>query len=148
MNYQVFASVVGAGLGMLLAVSQSFAGPIEDRQQVMKNNGAAIKVLAQMASGDMAFDAATSKKNAETLVSDFTKLKDLFPEGSDKGPPDTWAKPEIWTDRAGFEAARTKALEASQAATLVTEQGQLDDAVTAIGNACKGCHEKYRTPKS
>jgi cytochrome c556 len=94
------------------------------------------------------FDAAVAKQNAEKLVSDFEKLKDLFPEGSDKGPPETWAKAEIWTDREGFEAARTKALEASKAATGVTEQAQLGDALGAVGDACKGCHEKYRRPKS
>ncbi len=131
-----------------LTAAQCLAGPIEDRQQVMKNNLAAVKILAQMASGDVPYDAALAKQNAETLLSDFQKIKALFPEGSDKGPPETWAKPEIWTDRANFEAARMKAVEAAKAAVAVTDQAKLGEAVNGLGEACKGCHEKYRTPKS
>ena len=137
-----------AAIGLGLSATLAFAGPIEDRQQLMKENGAAIKALAQMAQGEAPFDAGAVQQNAQKLVSDFEKLKDLFPEGSDKGPPETWAKPEIWTDRDGFEAARMKALDASNAAAAVTDQAALGAAVQAIGGSCQGCHEKYRTPKS
>ncbi|HKQ95508.1 MAG TPA: cytochrome c [Aestuariivirgaceae bacterium] len=141
-----FWAVAAMGLG--LSATLAFAGPIEDRQQLMKQNGAAIKALSEMAQGNAPFDAAAVQENAQKLVTDFEQLKDLFPEGSDKGPPDTWAKPEIWTDREGFEAARMKAHEASTAALAVTDQAALGAAVQAIGGACQGCHEKYRTPKS
>jgi cytochrome c556 len=137
-----------AAIGLGLSATLAFAGPIEDRQQLMKENGAAIKALAQMAQGEAPFDAGAVQQNAQKLASDFQQLKDLFPEGSDKGPPETWAKPEIWTDREGFEAARLKALEASNAAAAVTDQAALGAAVQAIGGSCQGCHEKYRTPKS
>lgn len=148
MNKRFLASTAAAAFGLGFAASVCFAGPIEDRQQLMKDNGAAIKALAQMAQGETPFDAAAAKKHAETLVNDFEKLKDLFPEGSDKGPPETWAKPEIWSDREGFEKVRLEAVEASKAATAVTEAGQLGGAVGAIGETCKSCHEKYRLPKS
>ena len=137
-----------AAIGLGLSATLAFAGPIEDRQQLMKQNGAAIKALSEMAQGNAPFDAAAVQENAQKLVTDFEQLKDLFPEGSDKGPPDTWAKPEIWTDREGFEAARLKAHEASTAAAAVTDQAALGAAVQAIGGTCQGCHEKYRTPKS
>ena len=137
-----------AAIGLGLSATLAFAGPIEDRQQLMKENGAAIKALAQMAQGEAPFDAGAVQQNAQKLASDFQQIKDLFPEGSDKGPPETWAKSEIWTDREGFEAARLKALEASNAAAAVTEQAALGGAVQAIGGSCQGCHEKYRTPKS
>jgi cytochrome c556 len=137
-----------AAIGLGLSATLAFAGPIEDRQQLMKQNGAAIKALSEMAQGNAPFDVAAVQENAQKLVTDFEQLKDLFPEGSDKGPPDTWAKPEIWTDREGFEAARMKAHEASAAAAAVTDQAALGAAVQAIGGTCQGCHEKYRTPKS
>ena len=146
MNTGVLASLAfAAALGV--AASASLAGPIEDRQELMKGNGQTMKLLGGMAQGENPFDAAVVKQEAEAMAARFERANSLFPEGSDQGPPETYAKPEIWSDPDGFAAAMDKAVEASLALAGVTEEAQLGEAVAATGDACKNCHDKYRRPK-
>jgi cytochrome c556 len=137
-----------AGVGALsLTASVCLAEPIKDRQELMKANNATVEKLVKMLEGESPFDAAVVKKEGEDTVVTFVALKDLFPPGTENGPPETWAKPEIWSDPAGFEAARQKAEDAARALSMVSEASELEDAVGALGEACKGCHEPYRRPK-
>ncbi len=69
----------------------------------------------------------------------------LFPEGTDSG--DTEAKPEIWSDRVGFEDKAKKAADAAAAFAKAVESGDkkmMMQAFKSVGNSCKGCHETYR----
>src|SRR4051812_10395340 len=77
----LFSVLLGLGLGASLAM----AGPIEERQALMKDNGKAIGALAAIAKKEQPFDAKVVKKNAEKMAHNFEVLKDLFPEGSQKG---------------------------------------------------------------
>jgi cytochrome c556 len=138
---------VAVAAALNFCVSAAFAGPIEDRQESMKSNGRSMKILGEMAQGKSPFDAAVVKEQGETLAATFDGLRNLFPPGSDKGPPETYAKPEIWSDPEGFTAALTQAMDAALALAAVTEEAQLKDAVGTMGGACKNCHDKYRRPK-
>jgi cytochrome c556 len=70
----------------------------------------------------------------------------LFPGGTETGH-DTKAKPEIWSDRAGFEAAASKF---SAAASKLVEAASSGDraafmeAFKATGAACGQCHRSYK----
>lgn len=109
----------------------------------MKMNADAMGILAPMARGEAAFDAAAAKSAFETIASDMTTFPTLFPEGSDTG--DTKAQPAIWTDRAGFDALAAKLqTAATDAATSVTTLEQLQAAVQTVGGVCGECHETYR----
>jgi len=136
----VLAMLVGAGAAVA-------AGPIEERQQLMKMNGKAIGALAQILKGQSKFDAATVKQNADTIVSDLEKFVKLFPEDSKKGPPETYAKEEIWTDRDGFNAAAKDAISAAQKVAAAGDEAAFKAAMPDLGNACGTCHKKYRRPK-
>jgi cytochrome c556 len=136
-----FAAVLG------LSASATLGGPIEDRQELMKANGQTMKLLGGMAQGENPFDAAVVKEQAEAMAARFESAKALFPPGTEEGPPETYGKPEIWSDPQGFAAAMDKAAEASRALASVTEQAQLGEAVGAVGGACKNCHDKFRRPK-
>lgn len=138
---------LSGAIALGIGVSISLAGPIEDRQKAMKDNGAAIKILAEIAEGKSPFDAAVVKTNAEINAARLETVKDLFPAGSENGPPETFAKPEIWSDAAGFEAARTAARDAALALAGVTDQAQYGEALGKLGGGCKNCHEKFRRPK-
>lgn len=131
------------GLGAAIA----WAGAIEDRQQLMKMNGKAIGALAKMFKGEAAYEPAAVKTNAETIVSDVQKFVTLFPEDSKEGPPETYAKPEIWSDMDGFKAAAETAIKAAQAVAATTDEAGFKAAMPELGNACGGCHKKYRRPK-
>jgi cytochrome c556 len=127
--------------------SAVLAGPIEDRQAAMKANGQTMKILGGMAQADSPFDAAVVKEQGEAMAARFDAVRNLFPTGSDKGPPDTYAKAEIWSDPEGFTAALDQAMNASLALAAVTDEAQLKEAVGNVGGACKNCHDKYRRPK-
>lgn len=69
----------------------------------------------------------------------------LFPAGS--AHPQSRAKPEIWKDKADFDA---KAKAMGEAAARVTAAGKAGDlkayaaAAADLTGACKACHTKYR----
>jgi cytochrome c556 len=132
---------------LLGAASASWAGPIEDRQELMKQNGQAMKVLGAMAQGESPFDAAAVAEHGRAEADRFERVKTLFPAGTEQGPPETYAKAEIWSDPEGFAAAADQAVQAARAVAAVTEQAQLGEAVGALGGACKNCHDKFRRPK-
>ena len=138
---------VACSILLALMTNGSAAGPIEDRQALMKGVGKAMGAIVAMAKKESPFDAALVNASASTISGNLEKVKDFFPDGSFAGPPETWAKPEISQDRAGFDQARMKAHEAAVAMAGVAEESQLGAALGTLGEGCKGCHEKFRRPK-
>lgn len=59
------------------------------------------------------------------------------------------AKPEVWTDKAGF-AARTAAFadatRALAAAAKAEDKDAFAAALASTGAACKGCHDSFQVP--
>ena len=137
------AIAVIAALGATVAL----AGPIEDRQAAMKQNGKAIGPIVAILKGQAPYDAAVVKTNADTIHQDFVKAFASFPAGSEKGPPETWAKAEIWSDPDGFKAAQDQAIKAVEALAATTDEAGFKTALGGLGDACKACHDKYRRPK-
>lgn len=146
MKNGVLASLAFA-MALGCAVPVVLAGPIEDRQKLMKANGDTMKLLGGMAQGEAPFDAAVVKQEAEAMAARFERAKSLFPPGSEQGPPETYAKPEVWSDPEGYIASMNDAVKASQALAAVTEHAQMGAAVAAVGKTCKSCHDKFRRPK-
>jgi cytochrome c556 len=140
-------AAVAIAAALNFCASAVLAGPIEDRQAAMKANGKTMKILGGMAQGESPFDAAVVKEQGEAMAARFDAVRNLFPPGSEQGPPETYAKPEIWSDPEGFTAALDQAMNASLALAAVTEEAQLKEAVGNVGGACKNCHDKYRRPK-
>lgn len=143
----MFRIVPAAALIATLGASLALAGPIEDRQAAMKQNGKAIGALAAIAKGEAPYDAAVVKNNADIIREDFVKAFASFPAGSEKGPPETYAKAEIWSDPDGFKAAADQAIKAVEALAATTDEAGFKTALGGLGNSCKGCHDKYRRPK-
>ena len=123
------------------------AGPIEDRQAAMKNVGKAMGALAAIAKKEAPFDAAVVKTNASSLADNVKQAKGHFPEGSATGDKETWAKAEIWQNKADFEAKADKAVAAAMAMAAVTAEADFGAAMGALGSTCKACHTDYRRPK-
>lgn len=147
LGYPLVSGAFGVtALSGLVAVALA-ASPIEERQQLMKRNGDAMKPLAAIAQKKAPFDPAVIKANAETIAKDLTQAKDLFPEGSDKGEKETWAKPEIWQSKDVFNQGLENAVEAAQKVAAVEQQANFLPALSELGNACKACHDRFRRPK-
>jgi len=133
-----------------LAGTQAQAAPadtIQARQKNLKEMGEAFKTVrdqVKLSSPDMAAIQAagqTIKKHSEAMST-------WFPKGT--GPEvgvKTAAKPEIWSDAAGFETARTNFVAAAAKFAEVTKSGDkatVSAGIGPMGGACKGCHDKYR----
>jgi len=117
--------------------------PIEIRQaglDLLSADFAGIRAVVE-AKGDI----KKLEPSAKAIARFAALMPALFPVGSDKG--ETKAKPEIWSDNAGFvkDAAALGA-----AATKLAELAKAGDAdgvaaqVKAVGAACGACHKDYR----
>ena len=77
-----------------------------------------------------------------------TEIKDVFPAGSDTG--DTDALPLIWQEQDKFAQLLT-AVEKSTAelrdAVAANDKAATMKAFKAVGESCKGCHDRYRKEK-
>jgi cytochrome c556 len=70
----------------------------------------------------------------------------LYPDGTQAGH-DTKAKPEIWSDRAGFEkadAAFVAAAEKLEEAAKSGDKAAFAAAFKDVGGTCGGCHRNYK----
>jgi len=122
---------------------------VDYREKRLKAAGGAMQALAQYDGSN----AETAVNAAKTIDDVAGELLSMFPEGSGPGGAGiekTRAKPEIWSDWAGFEA-KAKALD--DAATVLTAAAAGNDlaaikaAAGDVGKACKACHEAYRGPE-
>ncbi len=150
MTSRLISSSRTAIFGLVAALgitSAAFASPIEDRQANMKAVGKAMGALAAIAKKEAPFDAAVVNTNATTLANNVKESKAHFPEGSETGDKETWAKAEIWQNKADFEAKADKSVEAAMQMAAVTEEANFGAALGALGATCKACHQDYRRPK-
>jgi cytochrome c556 len=120
------------------------ADAIHDRQEAMEAVGDSMKALGAIARGKAPFDAEAVKTNATIIADNLKKASELFPEGS--GGEKSKAKPEVWSDAAGFEKIMKEAHAAAVALQSVSEEEAFGPALGALGSSCKSCHDKYRQP--
>ncbi len=120
---------------------------IKYRQSVMVIQNFHLGRIFGMVSGRVPFDAKVVADDA-ALIDTVDKLEWIaFGEGTDKGAP-TKAKPEIWKERAKFDAAATKMQDEVAKLAAVAKGGnpdQIKAAVGAVGQSCKACHDSYRS---
>jgi len=139
------ASLVVAGLVLGASLAVVAADAFQDRHMAMESVNDAAKPLFDMAKKAVPFDAAVVKANATTIADNLKNAATLFPAGSGGG--DSRAKPEIWTDAAGFEKGMKDAHAAAVALQAVKDEAAFGPALSALGGSCKSCHDKYRLPK-
>lgn len=120
------------------------------RHQNFKKQGAAFKAINdELKKG--APDKAGIARNAAALKTLAGQLPSWFPKGSGRESGfKTDAKPEIWGDAAGFQAAVNRLQVESSKLSQVAAAGDIGAVkaqVRATGGACKNCHDKYRVPE-
>ena len=150
MKHALIAAVIGASTLLASGAASAQAKP----EDVIKYRKGALTVAAwhmrpmgAMVKGQMPFDQAVFLKNAEMVAAISQVVPEGFAAGSDKGA-ETRAKPEIWSDAAGFK----KVMDNFQAETAklvqVAKTAKDVDAVrgqfAAVGKACAACHDNFR----
>ena len=145
--------LVAAGAGLVfgstiaVAAASSPGESIEQRQTNYKRMGTALKMLKD----ELASDTPSARKiqAAAKLLDATAKLQPyLFPAGS--GPSSgikTDALPNIWTERADFDAAMKNLIAQSSKLVTVADGGSKAD-ITAqyreTGKTCGACHRQFR----
>jgi cytochrome c556 len=142
----LLAAVVGLATALpAVAQFRNAEAAIKYRQSVMQVQNFHLGRISAMANGRMPFDAKVAAEDA-ALLDTIDKLPFVaFIDGSDKG--DTRAKPEIWKERAKFDAAALKMQEDVAKLNAAAKTGSLDAikaAAGAVGQSCKGCHDDYQ----
>ena len=137
----LIAALALATASVALAEGEPADPHVKAWSDLMKKNGGAVKVLADMAGGKTAFDADAASQAKETLVADSVMIPDTFKDQATD--PASEAKPEIWTNWDDF-VAKANALNTAATALDVASLDTLKAGMGAIGGACKDCHTTYR----
>lgn len=139
--------VAGLGAaGSALAQFQKSEDAIEYRQGAFFVMGQHFGRIGAVVQGKAPFDAKTTADNA-AIVATLSKLPFTAFGDDTKSGHNTKAKPEVWTDRAKFDAAATKMQEEVAKLDVAAKTGDLDQIKAAFGNAgksCKACHDDFR----
>jgi cytochrome c556 len=129
-------------VGGIALAGQATDPDAKARQDLMDANGAAMKVLGGMASGDVAFDATAAAAAVKALVDDAANIPVAF-KNQGAADPKSSAKPEIWANWDAFlkDAA---ALGTAASAMDATSLDGIKAGLGAVGGACKTCHTDYK----
>jgi cytochrome c556 len=121
----------------------SAAAAVEARQSGFKKMGAALKAINEQLKMESS-DPATLSAPAQALLAHAQNIPHWFPAGSGAG---TDALPNIWTDRAKFDAlanelvAELKSLSATIAAN---DMAAVRAQAKRTAGACSACHRSFR----
>lgn len=147
--------VVCAALSAMTAIAQpankaAIASPndVISTRQIMFHLSAATFGEMKMAA-DAGADVTHMTMGANGLVRWARSIPNMFPRGS-TGPLSR-ARPEIWTNRADFEAKAAAYQAAAEQLALVAQQGDRAaflEQWQATRRACSGCHDAYRASAS
>ena len=141
----VLALSVSAGVAF---AAMSADEAIVARKACMKmGHGGVMGAAVPMFKGEKPFDAAALKAafdNEDKVCADWSKWWGADMQKGDKEV--THAKPEIWTDAKGFEAASGAWYNADQNLRKAADLASFKAAFPAVGQGCQGCHEKFRAP--
>lgn len=152
MTHIILKSLAAVTLGLGLYSGLAIAGPADDaikgRIGCMKASGGVMGVAVPMLKGEKPFDKAAldvAYAAHDAACADWAKW---WGADTQKGETlKTRAKPEIWTDAAGFEKAGGDFYNAYVALTKATDEASFKAAFPAVGAGCQGCHEKFRGPE-
>ena len=120
---------------------------IKERHELMEETKDSLMPLVSIAKKQTPFDAEVVQASGKAIADHLKKAANLFPEGSEQGDAETWAKAEIWSDRDNFDQSMKNSIDAAVAMQSVDSEAAFMPALGALGNSCKSCHDKYRRPK-
>jgi cytochrome c556 len=148
----MFKAVITAGavlvvVGAAAAATIPSDDPIQSRQNLMKNVGAAMGAAGSMVRGDTEFEPRAAHLAMRTINSSIIGFVEFLAEGSHVG--DTRALPAIWENMDDV-LAKAESLRMATQAAIDAEPQDLDTfrpLFAEVGQNCRTCHEDYRRPE-
>jgi len=147
-------SVLAVTLVALLAAGTAVAqGQPSKGEQAVKYRKALYQAIAwnfgpmsQMAQGKIPYDAKEFELRAGRVAALTPMLSESYSADS-SGVSGSKAKPELWTNRADFDAKMKDLVDRSAALATVAKDGDAGKSKQAFldtAAACKACHDKYK----
>lgn len=140
------AGLVAVGTHASLATAAPSAqAVVAARHANFKQMGAAMKVLKDELAGSA--DKAKMLAAARTIADTGRRTGKLFPAGTGPSDVKTHALPDIWTNRAAFDAdMKTMVAEADKlvVAARSGDAAAVGGQFKALGAACGACHRQFR----
>lgn len=153
MMLSALAIVLVALAGVVLR-AQGQDKPPSKAEQAIKYRQSVYKVIlwnfgpaAGMAQGKSPYDAADFARRAERVATMAPMLLEGYPAGSAIGTT-TRARPEIWEHMDEFTKLMRDMEGKAAAFATIAKDGDFEKSRAAfveLADACKACHEKYRT---
>lgn len=145
-NYRFLSGVLGVlFIFMVSSLAYADSEAIGNRQKLMKSNSATAKALKKAIASK---DYATIETKVKVITGNMDKVLDLFPKGSTSEK--SRAKPLIWEKWEEFSKNPAKVKKAASDladAAKAKDQGKVEAAYKALGNACNSCHKTFRAAK-
>ncbi|MEP7222865.1 MAG: cytochrome c [Novosphingobium sp.] len=146
-----FAFIASAALSTSIMAAAVVNPVFQQRQDNFKGLGKAMKGVMDEFKKP-APDMAVIKANANVLAASASKVARQFPKGT--GPEagvKADALPAIWEKPADFKLAASRLVAATRdfkSASATGDIAKVRVAMGAVGQACKGCHDNFRKPRS
>jgi cytochrome c556 len=138
---KIFAAGV---LAFAATAALAQANVIEQRQNLMKQNGATLRPMGGMLRGQVPFDLAQVQTALQNYVVVGQQFHTLFPENSKTGN-NTRALPAIWENKQDFTAHSLKMSQDAQAAmATIRDEATFRTEMPKVLQNCDACHNKYR----
>jgi cytochrome c556 len=105
-----------------------------------------VRPMAAMAQDKLPFNAAEFALRAGRVADLTPMLAEAYPPES-QGVANSKLKPEMWSNRADFDAKLKNLVDRSAALAQVAsggDQAKTRAAFFSMADACKACHEKYK----
>jgi cytochrome c556 len=147
MRHGRIAAATAAALALLGTVWAVAATPeqiIADRRAGYKHMGENFKAMKDAV--DAGADVQPLAARAGEIVVWARQIPTMFPPGTETGGG-THARPEVWSDRPGFDQRAADLVAAAQKLQSVAASGDkaaFADQFKATGQVCGGCHKTYR----
>lgn len=120
---------------------------VEYRQKLMSVIGTNMGAISDILKNRLAVPGAVAN-HANQMADAAALIAPAFKKELIQGATD--AKPEIWSDWAGFEAAIADYESAARVLAAAAEgddPGAVGSAMRGLGKSCGGCHKPFRKPK-
>ena len=146
-KFAIAACLVAATAIPVLAQQMKAENQIKYRRAAYQLMNLNFDSLEAMAENKKPFNKDEAARNAEFVALLSTVPKGFFGEGTDK---DTRAKPEIWKNRADFDAKMDKMTSEAAKLPAVVKAGDMAafrKQVHDVDEACKACHDEYRAKR-